>query len=498
MTKKLKVKDKTKSLLLVLLVTYLIIFIYFLYHAYLRLNHLYDITAAEGINLGFAKLLSENKSIYSDIHKEPKYNINSYPPIFLVLMIFLFPLVGKTLLAGRIISFISSLLVGFINFKILTRKTKNKLVGFTFALAYFSTYYVFFWALSSRPDFISLLFSFTGIFFIQIFLEKYIRYKKKNLYYYLSVLFFILAFYSKQDFIAAPLATFLFLFIKHRKLSYQFLLHLIIFSLCIFLVINLLTNWQFFIHVFLYNISFWEFPIYFVYGFIITSLVFLVFSLNFLFSRPVSLLSLYFLTSLLIMVLHLPRSGIGSNIFLEPFAIMIILTGLIISDIKKTPIILMSIIFLLLQIPFTISGGNLGSSFLNNVNYINNGFIQNLELEKKISNYINNSDGNVLVEFPGYSIKNNFKTPLDVYKIYTLESIGIINKNELYEYCVQKNFSMIVSFGDLEIIKGIKNCINDKYTLVEIINMIFYPDLRFNIGPETQTKVKIYKLAIVQ
>jgi len=469
-----------------------------LYHAYLRLNHPYDLTAAEGINLGFAKLLSEHKPIYFDIYEEPKYNVNSYPPIFPVFMTFLFPFVGKTSVAGRIMSLISSLLVGFIIFKILTRKTKNKLIGSTFALAYFSVYYVFFWALSSRPDFISLLFSFTGIFFILIFLEKFTKYKKKNLCYYLSILFFILAFFSKQDFIAAPLATFLFLFIKHRKLSYQFLLHIIVVSLCIFLVLNLLTNWQFFIHVFLYHISFQEFPTYFVYGFIVTSLVFLFFSLNFLFNRPLSLFSFYFLISLLTMVLHLPRSGIGSNIFLEPFAVMIILTGLTISNIKKIPIILMAVVFLFLQIPLTISGGNLGSSFLSNLNYINNGFIQNFEMEKKISNYVNNSDDNVFVEFPGYYVQNDVKAPLDVYKIYTLESTGVISKNELYGYCIQKNFSIIISFGDLESIKGIKNCIDDKYTLVETITMIFYPDFRFNIGPEAQIKVKIYKLAVAQ
>jgi len=492
-------KKELKVLLSILSFAYLSIFIFFLYHAYLRLTHHYELTAAEGINLGFAKLLSQNKPIYSNIHDEPKYNINSYPPIFTVFMTFLFPFAGKTLFTGRIISLISSFLVGFIIFKILTKKTNNKLIGYTFALASFSIHYVFFWALSSRPDFLALLCSFTGIFYFLLFLEKFKKYKKKNSYYYLSILFFVLAFYTKQDFIAAPIATFLFLFVKHRKLSYRFLLHMIVAGLIPFLIINLLTNWQFLFHVFVYNvISFWEFPTYFVYGFITTSLVFFVFSLNFLLNKPLSLFSFYFLISLLIMFLHLPRAGIGSNIFLELFAIIIVLTGLTVSNLKRTPMILVAVILLILQIPLSISGGNLGSSFIDNLNYINDGFIQNLELEKKISDYVNKSDGNVLLEFPGYSIKNNVMTPLDIYKIYTLESTGVISRNELYEYCIQKNFSMIISFEDLESIKGIKNCIDDKYTLVETITMIFYPDFRFNIGPEALRKIKIYELAIAQ
>ncbi|MCW1296105.1 MAG: hypothetical protein OH319_00290 [Candidatus Parvarchaeota archaeon] len=122
--------------------------------------------------------------------------------------------------------------------------------------------------------------------------------------------------------------------------------------------------------------------------------------------------------------------------------------------------------------------------------------MRNLQSEYRINNYVKNSDGNILIEYSGYAIQNQIEPSFDAWKIYTLEANDIINTDDIYNYCVEKNFSMIFCFGDLEKINGIKRCIQDRYILIDTIFVYQFEPTRFYgyIDPNYQIERRIYKL----
>jgi Gpi18-like mannosyltransferase len=102
---------------------------------------------------------------------------------------------------------------------------------------FFIAYSVRSWAVIPGADSLALLFTLVGVYLVSC---------KKILW---SVPLFVLAIYTKQDYIVAPLAVGLYLLWKDRKLVLPFVLSLIVLVLVPFFVINYYTHGQFYQHI---------------------------------------------------------------------------------------------------------------------------------------------------------------------------------------------------------------------------------------------------------
>lgn len=76
---------------------------------------------------------------------------------------------------------------------------------------------------------------------------------------YLSILFFILAVFTKQSFLAAPIAAFTCLYFKNKKLALKFGSVMSATYYLLFLVINSLTDGNFYLHTITYNYNIFSF-----------------------------------------------------------------------------------------------------------------------------------------------------------------------------------------------------------------------------------------------
>lgn len=113
------------------------------------------------------------------------------------------------LVAGRILSIIATIIIALFMFLIAQHLTKNKLLGIIVALLPFAAPAYRDWMFMARCDMIAIMFSIIGL---------YIAIKWANSrWFYLSILFFVLAFFTKQNILTAFAAVALFTFITNHK-----------------------------------------------------------------------------------------------------------------------------------------------------------------------------------------------------------------------------------------------------------------------------------------
>jgi 4-amino-4-deoxy-L-arabinose transferase-like glycosyltransferase len=493
-----------KVLLPLLLISLFLIFLNYLYTSTLILFYPYEVEYSEGFELYNAIRIYEGENLYKDIHSEPKFLTVDYPPIFYYIGAILIPIFGETLIGGRVISLLSSLLIVILIFKIVHKETKSKKLSLISSLLFFSSYTVFFWSVLYRNLMLPILFSLLGVYFI-------LDYKKtKRLI--LAVTFFLLALYTKQTAIIASVAVFLFLFLKDRKTAFKFLSLLSVPALGIFLLINYLTDNQFFLHTFEYNLSFSTSHLELIYWFILFHMFTFVFSFLYSLKNKEKLLSLYFFISLLFVIFYNLKPEGWFNYFIEAIPVMCILTGIFLGNLHKKYfnlalfLLLIQIFLALSPLPrahFLLSAlliqglifwyrtnlkVRLGllcilfiflfqfqipkfPSYTRSDDFSLNGelfFLKNTETDETISTYVKSKSGKILIEHAYFPILYKKWVPPDISGIYELQQIGILDRKEFVEYCLKSNFSMIIYYYRLDLIDGFKECIKN-YKLVKTL-----------------------------
>ena len=377
---------------------------------------------------------------------------------------FLIKIFKHELITGRIFSFICSLLVSILIYAILYKKTKDILISILTSLIYFSFGLINYWSTITRMDIFSVLLSLIGIYLITNYNNK-----KK---FYTSILFFILAIYSNQSLIAAPAASFLWIYFKNRKKAIRFLILFSSFLAISFLLLNIITKGQIFLHTIYYNFSPSTFQFEEFKYILINMGALIVIGFFYILKYPKELFSHYFILSSIIATIKFIKSGSDLNYFIEPTIALVIVLGITIHKIykhKKKAFLFLTILLILL----------LPTSNLERQERLGTCSIE----YEGISNFIKTSPGNVLVEYQHMALKNKKELNPDAFKWYELESKGIINESEIYDYCLDKNYSLIIYFEDYKKIKGLKKCIDEKYTLIKKIKS------EINYGAEW----KIYK-----
>jgi len=317
-----------------------LVFIFLLWCIFLFIHWSYKLLTAdiqvdygEGEIVNFAYRISKGEMIYRNISNYPFLFCN-YPPLF-PWIYSLFMDEQISLLPARLISLFSLLIILIIIFKIVYLESSSIYLSLmaSFLCIYF--YPLFFWAPLCRIDIMATALSLTGFWFV-------IRYRDRPLQ-YLSVLFFLLALYTKQTLIAAPLAAYIYLILNNRKQGLISFAGLLISGGFIFALLTFLTDGAFYYNLIVYNSRgfFWErffaswnstvLPFYPVFWGLSLFFVCLKLLKNF---KVQSALPLYFLFSIFITILS---GGVGAdlNMFIEFFIAVGITSALLLSHIEK-------------------------------------------------------------------------------------------------------------------------------------------------------------------
>lgn len=183
-------------------------------------------------------LLESPTMLYRD-YTLPPYTTTPYMPLFYVVSALVTDLFGEsvhnTYLAGRVVSFTSFSACVLLVYLISRRLGVDRLSATLGALLAAGTPIVFPWAVSCRPDFLALAFALLGLFLV----SSNAPLRRSNVY--AAGVAWSLAFFTKQIFVAAPLA-FILLSTATRGLR-SIIAPLSIFTLCNSLLLVALNSY---------------------------------------------------------------------------------------------------------------------------------------------------------------------------------------------------------------------------------------------------------------
>lgn len=438
-------------------------FIFYLKFAFSILIFPYDIDAGEGELLNQALLLSKGKSIYTDIHSYPFF-ISSYPPFFPLITSLLVNISGPFLWPGRMLSVIATILIGYFIFKIVKKYTNGLFISLIAGFFFFSSAWVVRWSVLYRVDMLGLLLCFIGIYLA----VKYLNHPRKILF---SIPFFLLALYTKQSLIAAPLATCLYLlFIGKKKLSFKMGTVLILSGVILFFVLNFLTEGQFRLHVINYKahiFSLRHLLNYLIFFFknhliILPLIVYLLTRIK----RP-SLLEFYFITSFLV-TLTAGKAGSSINYFIEFWAVACILLGLAFKNLKDAINLrglgngISALILVICSIQFI--------SY--RLTYPGSPSKQDRTTSDRIYISFCQCKGEVLSEYPSFAILSGKQVLFEPASFTQLAKRGIWNQSLIINDIQRKRFSLILlSYGRTRWTNEMLEAIKENYTLVQHLEM---------------------------
>ncbi|UCG92657.1 MAG: glycosyltransferase family 39 protein, partial [candidate division WOR-3 bacterium] len=316
----------------IVLVGSVIYALFYIIVSFIVVTYPYQLSYGEGFILNQAALITRGESIYQDITTSP-FIVSNYPPVYPYLCALLVKLCGVSFSIGRFISALATLLCGIIIYRIIKKTcgvvnghvTRPAFVGFLFFLAspFIYNYYPLF-----RVDALALLFSLLGLYCIFVFEDRTLA--------YISIPFFILALYTKQNFIAAPIATFIYLLFKNIKRGFGFAILFCLAYATIFLLLTRITRGQFYLHTIVYNAN--PFSILSLFKFYISALQVHAFLFGFAFAyvihgvlkKNVSLFILYFILAACT-ALSVGKIGSNLNYFGEMVAASCILLGMLLT-----------------------------------------------------------------------------------------------------------------------------------------------------------------------
>ncbi|MFN2285901.1 MAG: ArnT family glycosyltransferase [Anaerolineae bacterium] len=215
----------------------------------------YDYDQGESFELYDAVLHSRGEWPYRDSSVYPFYSSN-YPPVFHILNIAFFPLFGQTLLSGRVLSFIITLLTAFAIGWTVRRRTGGVFIPLISGLAYTASNFVYHIGPLCRQHLTMVFFETLCVFFIAGTEDP--RHGKRNLVLGLACLF--LAGYAKQLAVFTAAAVFGYLLLRNPKRA---LVSVVIFGALfglIFLAINWATDGQWWLNTISANVNEYMFP----------------------------------------------------------------------------------------------------------------------------------------------------------------------------------------------------------------------------------------------
>ena len=210
----------------------------------------YDYDQGEGFEVNDAVLFSQGQWPYRDNQVYPFYASN-YPPLFHLMLLPLFPLVGGTLLAGRLVSFGATLVIGATVAAIIWRKTRMAQVAALCGLMVFASNYIYHIGPLARLHMTMVMFELLAVACIAQSGDP--RHGRRNLILGLALL--TAAGWTKQLALATVLAAFVYLLSRNLKRALVSGAIFAAVNALLFLAVNLATRGQWYVNIIQANVN---------------------------------------------------------------------------------------------------------------------------------------------------------------------------------------------------------------------------------------------------
>ena len=203
----------------------------------------YQLDYGEGIVLWFARQLAHGQPIYTGLTDLP-YASSNYPPVALLLAAMLMPLLGDGYSSGRLLNFVAALSVTALIYHLVYGETRDRRAGILAALFFFGSPYIYHWIPLFRVDLIGLAFAFAGVYVLWKFDRHSPTADRRTVVLYVLCLtvLFLLTLYTKHSLIAAPLAAFLTLWQRGRRIALAFAFALGTLGSALYLALDVVTR----------------------------------------------------------------------------------------------------------------------------------------------------------------------------------------------------------------------------------------------------------------
>ena len=215
----------------------------------------YDYDQGEGFEVNDAVLFSQGQWPYRDNEVYPFYASN-YPPLYHLMMISLFPLTGKTLLSGRLMSVAATFVIGGTVGVVVWRRAKMGGVAALCGLMVFASNYVYHIGPLARLHLIMVMFELLAVVFVARSDDT--RHGSRNLV--ISLVFLTVAGWTKQLALATVLAVFLYLLIRNPKRAIVSGVIFAAVNAALFLAVNLATQGQWYLNIIQANVNAYDLP----------------------------------------------------------------------------------------------------------------------------------------------------------------------------------------------------------------------------------------------
>lgn len=425
----------------------------------------YTIDYTEGHVLALSWLQFEKGTYFLDIHNYPMI-VGTYTPIYIYLTSFFIKIFGVQYFIGRCISVLSSLCVLAMLYKLFLIKSKKFIISFLLAITFIAAPYIVRWSSMNRPDLLAIAFSLFGLLLYYLYEEK------KSFIKYFSILFFLLAFFTKQSAIAAPLSIIIYSAFKNRKEMFYFLSAYVLSMVAVFYFFNYVTRGLFYTHTITYMGYVSPLRLSLLPGiyqnFLQTNIIFsLLVIINLLSFKKYGLFSFYFFINFLLISIQ-SKPGGNINLLIEPYLSLIILGGLLFIEILKIiknykyklAVYMLLSVQLFLITNFQMSG------------LPSNPFVSAIyDQGSAIDYYVKKAKGPILSDDLGSLILNNKEL---FYEPFSFRIMSIYNKSEnnnkvANDICGRK-FDLIVAGENILHTVDLMNCIAREYFLMDKFN----------------------------
>jgi 4-amino-4-deoxy-L-arabinose transferase-like glycosyltransferase len=214
----------------------------------------YDYDQGEGFELNDSLLFLQGQWPYRSNEVFPFYASN-YPPLFHWLVMPLFLIFGPTLTAGRVLSFIVTLLIAFLVGWVVHSKTRDKPIAAISGLMVLASNFIYHVGPLYRQHMTMVLFELLAV----IAISKYDDPKRGKWFIFLSMVMLLAAGYTKQLSAATAAAVLFFLFLRAPKKAVIAGIGLALVAGSIFLLIDAATQGQWFVNTITANANLYDY-----------------------------------------------------------------------------------------------------------------------------------------------------------------------------------------------------------------------------------------------
>src|SRR5512143_182377 len=182
-----------KLLQIVVLAIFILYLVIYIIYAVSLFRFPYDYDQGEGFELNDSLLFMHGQWPYQSNEIFPFYASN-YPPLFHLIVIPLFLIFGKTLAAGRVLSFAATLLIAGLVGWVVHGKTRDKFIASISGLMVLASNFIYNIGPLFRQHMLMVLFELLAVIFIARYDDP--KHGKRNIFF--AMFFLLCAGYTKQ------------------------------------------------------------------------------------------------------------------------------------------------------------------------------------------------------------------------------------------------------------------------------------------------------------